>query len=94
MQAIPGKVPGVVFLENRQSGSSLPFGLIRGFSTIFSNNSPLIIVDNFPFPGDINDINPNDIESITFLKDAAAASIWGARAANGVIVITTKKRCL
>jgi TonB-linked SusC/RagA family outer membrane protein len=50
----------------------------------------LIVVDNFPYAGDISNINPNDVESITLLKDAAAASIWGVRAGNGVIVITTK----
>lgn len=64
---------------------------IRGRSTLFANASPLIVIDNFPYDGDINTINPNDVESITVLKDAAAASIWGARAGNGVIVITTKK---
>ena len=64
---------------------------IRSASTILSNSSPLIIVDNFPYEGDINSINPNNVESITILKDAAAASIWGTRAANGVIVITMKK---
>ena len=51
---------------------------------------PLVVVDNFPYQGDIGNINPNDVESITILKDAAAASIWGSRAGNGVIVITTK----
>jgi TonB-linked SusC/RagA family outer membrane protein len=64
---------------------------IRGRSTVFSNSSPLIVLDNFPYEGDINNINPNDIASVTVLKDAAAASIWGVRAGNGVIVITTKK---
>ena len=64
---------------------------IRGRSTIFANTQPLIVVDNFPYEGDINDINPNDVKSITLLKDAAASSIWGARAGNGVIVITTKQ---
>lgn len=64
---------------------------IRGQSTILSNAQPLLVVDNFPYEGDINTINPNDVESITILKDAAAASIWGVRAGNGVIVITTKK---
>lgn len=63
---------------------------IRGRSTIYANPEPLIILDHFPYTGDVNNINPNDIESITILKDAAAASIWGAYAANGVIVITTK----
>lgn len=64
---------------------------IRGQSTLFANAEPLIVVDNFPFEGDINAINPNDVASVTVLKDAAAASIWGVRAGNGVIVITTKK---
>lgn len=64
---------------------------IRGLSTIFASKAPLIILDNFPYEGDINNINPNDVESVTILKDASAASIWGARAGNGVIVITTKK---
>ncbi|PWV44638.1 SusC/RagA family TonB-linked outer membrane protein [Chitinophaga sp. S165] len=64
---------------------------IRGVSTINANRTPLIVVDNFPFDGDINNINPNDIQSVTVLKDAAAASIWGVRAGNGVIVITTKR---
>ena len=64
---------------------------IRGQSTLFSNSQPLLVVDNFPYEGDINTINPNEVESITVLKDAAAASIWGVRAGNGVIVITTKK---
>lgn len=65
--------------------------LIRGLSTINGPKTPLIVVDNFPYEGDIDNINPNDIETITLLKDAAAASIWGTRAGNGVIVITTKK---
>ena len=66
--------------------------LIRGMSTLtLAIQKPLIIVDNFEYQGDINNINPNDIENVNFLKDAAAGSIWGAKAANGVIVITTKK---
>lgn len=64
---------------------------IRGISTISAGTAPLIILDDFPFEGNINNINPNDVESITVLKDAAAASIWGAKAGNGVIVISTKK---
>jgi TonB-linked SusC/RagA family outer membrane protein len=63
---------------------------VRGRSTILSNNAPLIVVDNFPYEGDLHSINPNDVESITVLKDAAASAIWGARAGNGVMVITTK----
>jgi len=64
---------------------------VRGLSTIIGDRGPLIILDNFPYEGDINNINPNDVQDITVLKDAAASSIWGARAGNGVIVITTKK---
>ncbi|WP_316789673.1 SusC/RagA family TonB-linked outer membrane protein [Pedobacter frigoris] len=73
---------------------------VRGFSTIESNTKPLIVIDGFPYEeggGNIysglqlNNLNPNDVESITILRDAAAASIWGARSANGVIVISTKK---
>ncbi|NJI74034.1 SusC/RagA family TonB-linked outer membrane protein [Sphingobacterium kitahiroshimense] len=73
---------------------------IRGISTLEMSTPfdagtpgrlPLVILDNFPFEGDINNINPNDVESVTILKDAAAASIWGSRSSNGVIVITTKK---
>ncbi|RYF26334.1 MAG: SusC/RagA family TonB-linked outer membrane protein [Flavobacteriales bacterium] len=63
--------------------------MIRGRSTLFAEEEPLIILDNFPYEGSINNINPNDIKTITVLKDAAAASIWGSRAGNGVIVITT-----
>lgn len=63
---------------------------VRGLSTIYAIQQPLIVLNNFPYEGDIQNINPNDVESISILKDAAAASIWGVRAANGVIVITTK----
>ena len=86
-------------LENITSGlyfsrtvGGNPELIIRGLSTLrTSSNGPLIVLDNFPYNGDINNINPNDVESITILKDAAAASIWGASAGNGVIVISTKK---
>lgn len=77
-----------VYFDRRSGGKSIS---VRGRSTIHGNADPLIVVDNFPYEGDINNINPNDIEKIDVLKDAAAASIWGVRAANGVIVITTKK---
>lgn len=65
--------------------------LIRGVSTINALTQPLIVVDNFPYEGDLSSLNPNDVSSITVLKDAAAASIWGVRAGNGVIVVTTKQ---
>lgn len=81
--------PGVLF--SRGVGSSLNKLTIRGRSTLFASTQPLVILDNFPYDGPIEQINPNDIESITVLRDAAAASIWGARAGNGVIVLTSKK---
>ncbi len=79
---------GLLF-DRRVDGQ--PSIVVRGQSTILSNASPLIVVDNFPYEGDINNINPDDVQQITVLKDAASASIWGSRASNGVIVITTKK---
>ena len=81
------QVPGL--LVDRNEGAPDKF-LIRGRSSIYADVQPLIVLDGFPYDGDIGNINPNDIESVTVLKDAAAASIWGARAGNGVIVITTK----
>lgn len=80
--------PGLIF--NRSGKTKSDFN-IRGQNTVVANSDPLIVIDNFPYEGDINNINPNDVESITVLKDASAASIWGSRAGNGVIVITTKK---
>ncbi len=64
---------------------------IRGKSSLYATAAPLVVVDGFPINGDFSTINPNDVESVTILKDAAAASIWGARSANGVIVVVTKK---
>lgn len=78
-------------VDRKVNGSGIR---IRGISTLSPGSGldePLIVLDNFPYEGDIANINPNDVESISILKDAAAASIWGARAGNGVIVITTKK---
>lgn len=86
-----GVTSSVLFNKNVISSINQSAITIRGRSTIFGNPDPLIVVDNFPFTGDISNINPNDVENITVLKDAAAASIWGAFSGNGVIVITTKK---
>lgn len=83
--------PGLIFSRGVGQRASDPPITIRGESTIQANSAPLVVVDNFPYEGDFSTINPNDVESITVLKDAAAASIWGARSGNGVIVITTKK---
>lgn len=89
LQRLEGVASGVQFVNPGGTGASDV--RVRGLATIQSDASPLIVVDNFPYEGDISSINPNDIENITILKDAAAASIWGARAGNGVIVITTKQ---
>lgn len=78
-------------VDNRTGSNDLRNYHIRGTSSVQLANTPLLIVDNFPYQGDLNNINPNDIENVTILKDAAAASIWGVTASNGVIVITTKK---
>ena len=87
LDRLPNVASGMI-LERGSSGT--PKLMVRGLSTIKGPTAPLIVVDDFPYEGDISNINPNMVESITVLKDAAAASIWGARAANGVIVITTK----
>lgn len=88
--------PGLAFNQNfRNTSTQNKTGInIRGLGTINGPLDPLIVVDQFIYEGNISNINPNDVESITVLKDAAATSIWGARAGNGVIVITTKKAAL
>ncbi len=91
LDRIDGVTSSVLFNKNIVDGTNESTITIRGRSTIYGNPNPLIVVDNFPYPGDLNNINPADVESITILKDAAAAAIWGAFSGNGVIVITTKK---
>nr|WP_162988872.1 SusC/RagA family TonB-linked outer membrane protein [Pedobacter schmidteae] len=87
--ALQGLVAGMQAREKEDG--SVDF-LIRGNSSLYAEARPLVVVDGFPVSAsNFSDINPNDIESITVLKDAAAASIWGARSANGVIVVVTKK---
>ncbi|WP_162850082.1 SusC/RagA family TonB-linked outer membrane protein [Sphingobacterium yanglingense] len=81
--ALEGQLTGVVM----DSKGNLE---IRGVSTFQAEKTPLVVVDGYPIEGGIDNINPQNIENITVLKDAVAASIYGARAANGVIVITTK----
>lgn len=88
---LKGIASGLVFNENKGVGENESAFSIRGRSTINGNTAALIVIDNFPYEGDISNLNPNDVESITILKDAAASSIWGARSSNGVVVITTKK---
>lgn len=92
LSRLDGVTTGLLFNKQLSSKPRLEDLSIRGLSTLTNTiTAPLIVLNNFPYDGDINEINPNDVESITVLKDAAAASIWGARSGNGVIVITTKK---
>ncbi len=90
-KALEGQVPGV----QTTSGSGQPGDgasiIIRGFGSINSSNNPLYVVDGVPYDGNLNAINPGDIESMTILKDASAGALYGSRGANGVVVITTKK---
>ena len=88
-QMMQGRVAGVNILGDYSPGGGVSVR-VRGFSTV-RNNDPLYIIDGVPVESGINMINPNDIESLQVLKDAASASIYGSRAANGVIIITTKK---
>lgn len=89
--ALNGKMAGVqVQSSNGQPGTS-PTIRIRGVGSINASNAPLYVLDGVPYDGDISGINTTDIESMTVLKDAAAAALYGARGANGVILITTKK---
>ncbi|WP_315814998.1 TonB-dependent receptor plug domain-containing protein [Paraflavitalea speifideaquila] len=90
-QILQGKAAGVTITQNTGAPGDGVVVRIRGIGTI-NNNDPLYIIDGVPTKDGINQISPNDIESISVLKDASAASIYGARASNGVVVITTKKR--
>lgn len=89
--ALAGKVAGVQLTSSSGAPGSAPSIRIRGFSSISAGKEPLYIVDGMPYDGDLNNINPNDVESTTVLKDAASNSLYGARGANGVIIITTKR---
>ena len=90
-KALDGLAAGV----QTTSGSGQPGAgasvIIRGFGSINASSSPLYVVDGVPYDGAINAINPNDIESMTVIKDASAGALYGARGANGVVIITTKK---
>ena len=90
-QALAGKVAGVQLTNTSGQPGKSPEIRIRGFSSLNAGNSPLWIVDGMPYSGDLNNLNPSDVESMTVLKDAASNSLYGARGANGVVMITTKK---
>ena len=89
--ALAGQVAGVQLVSSNGAPGSSSTIRVRGISSINAGNDPLIIVDGAPFDGDMNNIAPSDIESMTVLKDAASNALYGARGANGVIMITTKK---
>ena len=90
-QALAGAAPGIAATTgNGQPGSGAVLR-IRGFGSVNASSAPLYVVDGFPYGGEISDINTNDVESITLLKDASSTALYGARAANGVVLITTKK---
>jgi TonB-linked SusC/RagA family outer membrane protein len=90
-QILQGRVSGVqVTQTNAEPGGNVSIR-IRGTNSINTGNEPLFVVDGFPGAGDLNSINPSDIESVEILKDASATAIYGSRGANGVVLITTKK---
>jgi len=91
-QAIQGRVAGVQVTQNTGAPGEGVSVRIRGAGSINSSNNPLYIVDGIPAADALNILSPSDIENITVLKDASAAAIYGSRANNGVVLITTKKR--
>ena len=90
-RALEGLVAGVQMTTATGSLGASPSIIIRGVGSINASSAPLYVVDGIPYSGDLNNINPSDIESMTVQKDAASSSLYGARGANGVIMITTKK---
>ena len=89
--AIEGNATGVQFTAASGQPGSNPSIVIRGVGTLNGSTDPLFVVDGVPFDGNLNTINQEDIESFTVLKDAASTSLYGSRAANGVVLITTKQ---
>ena len=90
-RALEGVVAGVQMTTSSGSLGQSPSIMVRGISSMSAGTAPLYVVDGIPYSGDMNNINPADIESMTVLKDAASNALYGARGANGVIMITTKK---
>jgi TonB-linked SusC/RagA family outer membrane protein len=89
-QQLQGKAAGVQVMQSSgQPGRGVEFR-IRGAASFYANNQPLFVVDGVPVTGSINNINPDEIESYSILKDASATALYGSRASNGVILITTK----
>lgn len=89
--ALEGNAPGVQVNNTTGAPGSSPTIRIRGYGSITGTQAPTYVVDGMPFDGDLADINPADIESLTVLKDAASCALYGVRGANGVVLITTKR---
>jgi TonB-linked SusC/RagA family outer membrane protein len=90
-KALDGQVPGVISTSGGGQPGDGANIRVRGYASINASSSPLYVVDGVPFNGSVSSINPADIESMTVLKDASAGALYGARGANGVIIITTKR---
>ena len=90
-QALQGRAAGVTISSASSSPGQTPVIRIRGNRSISGSNDPLLVVDGVPYDGSLNDLNPDDITSLEVLKDASATAIYGARGANGVILITTRR---
>lgn len=88
---LEGKAAGVQVNNTYGEPGSSPTIRIRGFSSVNGSNAPLYVLDGVPFDGNVTDLNPQDIDNISVLKDAASTALFGNRASNGVILITTKK---
>ncbi|MFA5713131.1 MAG: SusC/RagA family TonB-linked outer membrane protein [Bacteroidales bacterium] len=90
-QAIAGTTPGVIVGTSNGHPGSEPTIRVRGHGSFNASNSPLIVMDGMPYDNAFTSINPSDIESVTVLKDASSAALYGARAANGVLLVNTKR---
>ena len=90
-KGIEGQATGVQVTSASGQPGSAPSIRIRGYSSINASSAPLYVVDGIPYDGSLSSLNPSDIESMTILKDASAGALYGARGANGVVMITTKK---
>ena len=91
VKSLEGLVSGLRVIQSSGQPGSDPIVRIRGFGSINADNSPLIVLDGVPYSGSLNSINPQDIESTSVLKDANSTSLYGNKASNGVLLITTKK---
>jgi TonB-linked SusC/RagA family outer membrane protein len=90
-QALQGRAAGITVSSNGTAPGQAPTIRIRGNRSLSGSNDPLLVVDGVPFDGSLNDLNPDDITSLEVLKDASSTAIYGARGANGVILITTRR---